>query len=416
VKTLQDFGNERFPAGVQLMQADDPVTVGGHRLAGRLKSSGTAVVYLAHDADAGLVTIKTVRAATAEAPRVRDRLKREAACARRLPSFCTARLIHDGTDQTPPYLVREHLEGPSLEQVVETGGPLVPDDVRTLAGELARALAAVHDADVVHGNLLPASVIITKNGVGVIDFGVAPTISTSAAEIGAAADNPGWLAPELLTGGPPGPACDVFGWGCLVGYAATGHSPYDPDVHLDEPLRDLVQAALNENPAARPTADDLVTLLAAPPPAGDAAREPARWRGAKHRATPVTGAGWRPGLTRAVAGISALVALAAALLMTVPSGIQPNPAHPAHPPSRPPAQQAPPHHPRTTGRPNTSAITALADPPTTARRTRAPRRAAPPEKNLQLSCTGVPSRWCSRSAIDAWEHLTGWRVTWTATR
>jgi serine/threonine protein kinase len=208
-----------------LLHPEDPVAVGGHRLAGRLRSGGAGLVYVAHGRGSGLVTVKTAHPGAATDPEpVRARLRAEAACARRLPSSCSVRLLVDGTDHTPPYLVSEHLDGPSLERIVDVKGPLAPALVTALAVDLAQALSAVHAAGVMHGDLAPGNVVFTRNGLRILDFGVAEHIPGDPAEIGAVADNPGWLAPELLTGGTPGPACDIFGWGCLVAYAATGQS------------------------------------------------------------------------------------------------------------------------------------------------------------------------------------------------
>jgi serine/threonine protein kinase len=441
--TPQAFGNDLLAVGAQLLQADDPVAIGGHRLAGRLRLSGSAVVYLARDASARLVAVK---AAPAGEPCVRDRLRREAACARRLPPTCTARLLHDGTDQTPPFLVNDHLEGLSLEQVVDARGPLRSELVRELAIELARALAAVHRADVVHGNLLPGNVVLTRSGPRVIDFGVVQELSAGGepAEIGAAADNPGWLAPELLTGGGVGPACDVFGWGCLVAYAATGHSPYDEagPPCADEPIRAVVEAALAEDPADRPTADDIIARLEAPAeavlpaatedaatedvaddrPAGTG-RRPSRFgqrrsrsgqhpshfgQHPSHFGQRPSRFGQRPSrlgrrllrsgrrLSRAkvLAGVAALVMVAAALLVTVPRQFHRHPA--------PATALSPRHQPRPSGqRPsrqqakritNTAAIMAVAEPPAPARKGRSPQRERPSPTIIPMSCLTMPSR------------------------
>jgi serine/threonine protein kinase len=466
--TLQTFGNQILPAGAQLLQAEDPVAIGGHRLAGRLRSSETGVVYLARDGGAGLMAVKTTRAETTEQASARDRLRTEAACARRLPSFCTARLLHDGTDQTPPYLINDHVEGPSLEQVVDADGPLAPELVRALAAELARALAAIHDAGVIHCNLTPANVLLTKHGLRVIDFGVAQEISTSGepAEIGAVADSPGWLAPELLTGGPPSPACDVFGWGCLVGYAATGHSPYgetkSDDLDrwarlqpaeagaLDEPIRDLVEASVTEDPASRPTAADLIARFdmpvgaaADPPLAHDPDQDPPldtatsgmTHHASKHRAGTAARHPRRPGRAKALGAVSVLVTLAA-LLITVPTGTDPYPGPPKAPsPSRPlhsapepshgpgiRGQRPGPGHPHprsTTDAPDRSAIVAVGEPPWAGRSTRSLERAESPRRSMRMRCASVPSARCSKSAaqvFNAWKRSSGWRFSWTSPR
>ena len=217
-----------LPPGVQPLEPDDPTVIGGHRLAGRLASGRTGVVYLARDGRGGLVAVKTARVQKAGQAHVRRHLRKEATCARRLPSSCTAQLLVDGTDQTRPYLITEYVEGPSLKDFVEDVGPLEPGQVRALAATVAQALAAIHQAGLVHCDLKPGHVLLAADGPRLIDFGIAEECSASggSAEVEAAADSPEWMAPERVTGGLAGPASDVFGWGCLIGYATTGRSPF----------------------------------------------------------------------------------------------------------------------------------------------------------------------------------------------
>ncbi|MDN3354056.1 protein kinase [Actinomadura sp. DC4] len=407
---LQAFQNQILPANAQLLQADDPVEVGGHRLAGRLPSSGAGVVYLARDRAGGLVTIKTTHAGTTDHGRVRARLSAEAACSRGLPASCTARLLHDGTDRTPPYLVGEYLGGPSLERVVDVRGPLSPSAAGAFAADLAETLTTVHESGLVHGNLTPANVLLTRQGLRIVDFGVAQEISTSGepAEIGAVADNPGWLAPELLTGGPPSPACDVFGWGCVVAYAATGHSPdattpRDLD-SLDEPVRGLVAAAVGEDLAGRPAAASLTTLLAADPPSppDDALpEEPAPVR--------------RPRRARSRAALGALLAVGAALFAVPSTSERPF----ATPPPRTRGPVAPPQkaHPPPKRRSNMAARSVNdAPPPSQAAKQRGGRSLSPrlrpsaPPK-IWMSCSNRHPGWCSLSEKPP-DDPTGWQFSW----
>jgi hypothetical protein len=430
---LQAFKQEILATGAELLQADDPVAIGGHRLIGRLTSNGTGVVYLARDRGTGLVTIRTAHTGTTEPEPVRARLRAEATCARRLPSSCAAPLLHDGTDETPPYLVSGYLEGPSLERVVDITGPLPPAMVVTLAADLARVLAAVHDAGVVHGNLTPTNIVLTKDGPRVIDFGVAQEISTSGepAEIGAVADNPGWLAPELLTGGPPGPACDVFGFGCLVAYAATGHSPYGEGTAaparfqplgtgpLDEPLRLLVDASAAEDPAARPTAADLTARLDAlhahtpvPVPVSRTGGPPAVEDGAA-AVVPVVPAvrRLRPRRVRARAAVSVFVALAG-LLIAVPTATE----HTPGPPPEAPRPSAPPAKRHRAPASNTAAMSAYDMPASTIARTARPRTGSrAPRSVIWMSCTGARYGWCTMSGPKGDGSSPGspiWRITW----
>lgn len=263
--TPKALGGAILPAGAQPLEGHDPVAIDGHRLAGRLTSGDASVVYLARDGGGDLVAIKTTHSTGDAQAQMRARLRTEASCVRRLPSFCTATLTVDGTDRTPPFIVTEYIEGPSLQQVIDESGQLEPDKVRRLAVTVARALTAIHDSGLVHCDIRPANILVTPGGPRVIDFGDAQDIGEG--------------RPERITGAPAAPASDVFGWGCLVGYAATGYNPFGegggvdalrravaqpPELNIiDESVRGLVEAALSPDPQARPTARDLVDHLSA---------------------------------------------------------------------------------------------------------------------------------------------------------
>ncbi|GLY91876.1 hypothetical protein Airi02_098040 [Actinoallomurus iriomotensis] len=276
------IGGEVLPPGAEPLAADDPAEIDGHRLTARLSSDGTGIVYLAHDAAGEHVAVKTTRAP--DQVQARRDLRMEASCARRLPPFCTVALLTDGTDHTPPYLVREYIEGPSLEQYVDALGPLDAERLMALAVALGRAVAAIHAAGLIHCDLRPANVLLASNGPRIIGFSMAQEapVSGRPAELGTVPYGPGWVAPERVDGFPAGPASDIFGWGCLIAYAATGRSPYDGDgadgrwsvageetlTALDEPVRGLVEAALAVNPADRPSTGEIASRL------GGAAEKP----------------------------------------------------------------------------------------------------------------------------------------------
>jgi serine/threonine protein kinase len=276
------LGGEVLPPGAEPLQADDPAVIDGHRLAGRLASGGTSVVYLAHDPNGEHVVVKTTRMRKADQTQARRWLRTEAASVRRLPAFCTPALLVDGSDASPPYLIRDYVEGPSLAQFVEGLGPLEPEQIAALASALARALGAVYGAGLIHCDLEPTNVLLAANGPRLIDFSIAQEVPLAdrPAEVGTVPYNPGWVSPERINGHPAGPASDVFGWGCLLGYAATGRSAFDGDEAgegrwsvarasaleaLEEPVRGLVEAALAVDPADRPSTGELIARLDGPP-------------------------------------------------------------------------------------------------------------------------------------------------------
>jgi eukaryotic-like serine/threonine-protein kinase len=280
-----------LPPSVRPLEVADPARIGGHRLVGRLGSGGMGSVYLARDTDGQLVAVKTVHVDDEE---VRRRFRAEAACARRLPHGCTARLLADGTDQNPPYIISEYVEGRSLKDVVESDGPLPPEQLRALAVGVVRALVAVHTAGFIHRDLKPANVLLTPTGPRLIDFGIAQEVPSSGGMTGSGIvmGSAGWISPERLTRGPATSAADVFGWGCLVAYAGTARNPFGrgdvdeiarrtivepPDLDgLDAAVRDEVTAALAKNPADRPAAPDLLARLSPGETLASGPRRPVR--------------------------------------------------------------------------------------------------------------------------------------------
>ncbi|OPG07322.1 serine/threonine-protein kinase [Microbispora sp. GKU 823] len=272
----------------------DPVVIGHYLLLGRLGSGGMGVVYLAEHPGGGYVALKTPHPVHLGDPTLRARFAEEVAFSRRVVPFCTAAVIEDGLDGERPYLVTEYVPGPALSQVVAAGGPLTPDLAYGVALGTAAALVATHEAGLVHRDLKPGNVLLSPRGPFVIDFGIARDLDVAMAhtQAGQIMGSPGWVAPERLRGHHAIPASDVFSWGCLVAFAATGLHPFgagDLDVLtrrilVEEPridavpklLRGGVAAALRREPADRPDAAWLLaSLLAAggvhvtaDPPAG----------------------------------------------------------------------------------------------------------------------------------------------------
>ncbi|MBG0828297.1 protein kinase [Planomonospora sp. ID67723] len=254
----------------------DPYRLGRYWLAGRLGAGGQGVVYEAYDETGERVAVKVPRT---DDPVSRARLAKEAAAARRVASFCTARVIEARVDVAQPYIVSEYVPGPSLRQVIRERGPYEGDALKRLAIGAATALTAIHQAGVVHRDLKPDNIILGPDGPRVIDFGVAREAGPTTT--GPVMGTPAYMAPEILTGRGATAAADIWAWGLVVLFAASGRDAVQgeepaalatavldlrPDPSgLAEPLRTLVSASLSPDPADRPSARDLLlTLLGGP--------------------------------------------------------------------------------------------------------------------------------------------------------
>jgi eukaryotic-like serine/threonine-protein kinase len=257
------------------LKPEDPALVGGYRLRGRLGEGGMGVVYLAGK-PGDPVAIKTMRTVDVADPEARGRFLAEARLAANLDCDYTAQVIDDGSEENFPYLVTEYVPGPSLAEAVRRDGRLPAKAALALAIGIADALAQIHEAGIVHRDVKPSNILLAEDGPRIIDFGIAhdPEAHLHLTGTGMVMGSPGWVAPERLTGGRATFGSDVFCWGLLVAYAATGRHPFGPSTDpthlaeriltlapdltgLDPQLRAPVAAALNKNPAARPSAADL---------------------------------------------------------------------------------------------------------------------------------------------------------------
>ncbi|MFD0657804.1 serine/threonine-protein kinase [Thermocatellispora tengchongensis] len=266
-----------MPTYAELRQGD-PLRLGGYELRGRLGHGGQGVVYLGAGADGELVAVKWLRPDLSGDQVVMERFLREAATAQRVAAFCTARVLAMGIEQDRPYIVSEYVDGPSLQAVVAEEGPRDGVALHRLAIGTATALAAIHQAGIVHRDFKPANVLLARDGPRVIDFGISRALDATSTLSSAPVGTPAYMAPEQFLGQKAGPAADMFAWAGTMIYAATGKAAFGSDSlpavlnrvlngepehlsRLDGRLRELVEACLAKDPDERPTAEEVILGL-----------------------------------------------------------------------------------------------------------------------------------------------------------
>ncbi|MFD0688958.1 serine/threonine-protein kinase [Actinomadura fibrosa] len=263
------------------LEPGDPRALGRYEVVGRLGAGGQGAVFLGKAPNGDYVAVKLLHAQMANDPAARARFTREVAAAQKVEPFCTARVLEADVQGDQPYVVSEFIDGPSLHDVVAHNGPRGAAELERLAIGTVTALAAIHEAGIVHRDFKPNNVMLASDGPRVVDFGIARTVNSQESAVtatGMVVGTPGYLAPEQLTGAPLTPAVDIFAWGATMVFAATGQSPFEADTLpviinriLNEepdlsalppgPLRDLVGRCLSKDAGLRPPAAQLLLNL-----------------------------------------------------------------------------------------------------------------------------------------------------------
>ncbi|WP_369021174.1 PQQ-binding-like beta-propeller repeat protein [Streptomyces californicus] len=216
---------------------EDTHRAGPYTLLARERTVGGGELFAARADDGRLVTVRIVEAGHAAVPGVRDRLRAAVAAARTLSGDFLVPLLDADADAPAPWLATRFTAGLSLRQAVDRHGPLTEPALRLLAGGLARALATLHAAGTVHGEVGPDSVLVTMDGPRIDVLGV----------------------PGATGGPPPAPTDDMSALGWTVVFAASGD---DEDTGaLPASLREVIDGCLYPEPVGRPTAEQLVDYL-----------------------------------------------------------------------------------------------------------------------------------------------------------
>jgi serine/threonine protein kinase len=208
-------------------------TLGGrYRVEGELGRGGMARVYRGTDLVLGRpVAVKVLSSQYAEDGTFVSRFRREAQAAARLNHPNLVQVFDTGSDDGVHYIVMEYVEAKTLADYLAGGGRIMPDRAIELAESVCDALAVAHSQGVIHRDVKPANIMVTRDGhVKVTDFGIArvttnETVEQTAAVLGTAS----YLSPEQAQGGAIDQRSDLYSLGCVLYEMLTGRPPFTAD-------------------------------------------------------------------------------------------------------------------------------------------------------------------------------------------
>ena len=269
-----------FGAGVTMTTVGDPLVGrlldGRYEITQRLARGGMATVYRAVDTRlTRTVAVKVMHIGLGDDAEFARKFDREARAAAKLSHPNVVSVFDQGQDlggpNSRPYIVMEYVEGETLRDVLNREAPLPPARALEIIEPVLAALAAAHDAGLVHRDVKPENVLISERGrIKVADFGLAKAVSsqTSTATQGLLIGTVSYLPPELVVSGKADARSDVYSTGVVLFELLTGRKPHTGDtpiqiayahVHRDVPPPSVGPTA----GAIPPYVDALVTRATA---------------------------------------------------------------------------------------------------------------------------------------------------------
>ncbi|WP_094602717.1 Serine/threonine-protein kinase PrkC [Sporomusa silvacetica DSM 10669] len=241
----------------------------------RIGGGGMADVYRAHDKllDRS-VAVKVLRSQFTDDEEFISRFRREAQAAAKLSHPNIVNIYDVGFDEQAYYIIMEYISGETLKDKIDREAPLPVETAVLIAMEIAEALEHAHQNNLVHCDIKPHNILITRSGrVKVTDFGIARAVTSSTmTNSGTIIGSVHYFSPEQAKGTSVGAKSDIYSLGVVLYEMLTGHVPFigespisialkhiqeepKPPRELNASIPPLIEAivvkAMHKDPAAR---------------------------------------------------------------------------------------------------------------------------------------------------------------------
>ncbi len=204
---------------------------GRYRVGPKIARGGMATVYEATDLRLDrTVAVKVMHEGLADDDEFVRRFQREARSAARLAHHNVVAVFDTGDDNGTLFLVMEYVPGLTMRDLIRKEAPMSPAKALAVIEPVLGALAAAHDAGIIHRDVKPENVLMADDGrVKVADFGLARAINSETqhtATGGVLIGTVSYLSPELVVNGKADARADVYAAGVLIYEMLTGHKPH----------------------------------------------------------------------------------------------------------------------------------------------------------------------------------------------
>jgi serine/threonine-protein kinase len=238
--------------------ATEKKTIGKYEIVSELGRGGMGVVFKAWEESLQrFVAIKMLGDQLTDDENLVARFLREARSVADLNHPNIVQVFAVDTHEGRPYFAMEFVEGDSLSELIRSSNKIDPKRALTLVKEVAAGLSAAHDKGVVHRDIKPDNIMLTKHGgVKVVDFGVARVEdpNTKLTATGMAVGTPNYISPEVCLGLDVDLRSDLFSMGIVFYEMLTGETPFDADSPL-EMMTNVVQAEVPDISGLNPDID-----------------------------------------------------------------------------------------------------------------------------------------------------------------
>ncbi|MCK5798369.1 MAG: serine/threonine protein kinase, partial [Deltaproteobacteria bacterium] len=240
-----DASGETSPAEVG-PPAPSIQRVGNYQILEEIGSGGMAVVYRGSQESLGrVVAIKALKTSLTSDANIVARFEREALSVASFQHENIITLYDFFRERGALFMVMEYVEGIDLYDLIERCERIPHDVAAIMILQIARALDYAHFRGVIHRDVKPANVIISRLGeVKLTDFGIARTEHSDLTEAGIGLGTPAYMSPEQIVGDPIDHRSDIWSTGVLLYQMITGQKPFVDDeersvmqrIRLDEPV------------------------------------------------------------------------------------------------------------------------------------------------------------------------------------